>query len=263
MQTVDKAMKILGLFSTKRPEIGLSELSRLAKIDKAGTRRLLVALQKHAFIEQNLETRDYRLGIGFLQLARIREATSPMVSIVEPILHKLTQVTEETAHASLSAGTDNSMMSIGISPSTRVIRVHLQDDEPLPIHATASGIGYLAFSSEERFAELIGDELEAYTSTTVRTVSDLKKELAATRERGYAISNQGYENEVYGIAAPFFDALGAPLGSVAVASPTSRMDPQRERDIAKLVIAAAQEATQALGGTLGVEFATVNSEHLS
>lgn len=263
MQTVDKAMKLLGLFSTQRPEIGLSELSRMAKIDKAGTRRLLVALQKHAFIEQNLETRDYRLGIGFIQLARIRESNSPIASVVEPVLQGLTQATEETAHASLSAGIDTNLMTIGISPSTRVTRVHLQYDELLPVHATASGLAYLAFSSQERFDELINTDLETYTSTTVGDVESLKAELALSKARGYGIANQAYENEVFGIAAPFFDAVGAPMGSVAVASPTSRMTPERELEIATLVVRAAIDVTKALGGTVNEAFLKINAERIA
>ena len=47
MKTVDKAMTVLGQFSLENSEIGLSELSRLACLDKAATRRLLVALGKH------------------------------------------------------------------------------------------------------------------------------------------------------------------------------------------------------------------------
>ena len=79
MKTVDKAFSVLDQFSMENTEIGLSELSRLASLDKAATRRLLVALSKHGFIEQSADTRKYRLGHGFLRLARIREATVPIV----------------------------------------------------------------------------------------------------------------------------------------------------------------------------------------
>lgn len=263
MQTVDKAMKLLNLFSIQKPEIGLSELSRMAGIDKAGTRRLLIALQKHAFVEQDLDTRDYRLGIGFIKLARIREANSPMVHIVDPILRNLTQITEEMAHASLSAGSDASMMSIGISPSTRVIRVHLEEDEPLPVHATASGNAYLAYSTSERFDELVSGELESHTSETLCDLDTFRAELLQVQKRGYASSNQTYDSEAFGIAAPFFDSLGHPMGAIAVASPVSRMNDEREAEIAKLVVNAALEITKAIGGYASEAFNRANKERLS
>jgi len=62
VKTVDKAMHLLNRFSIEQTEIGLSELARLADLDKAATRRLLVALAKHGYIEQSADTRKYRLG---------------------------------------------------------------------------------------------------------------------------------------------------------------------------------------------------------
>ena len=71
---VEKALRLLTLFSEQRPELGLSELARLAGYDKATSRRLLVALQRYGLIEQSPGSRRYRLGTTVLQLARIREA---------------------------------------------------------------------------------------------------------------------------------------------------------------------------------------------
>jgi DNA-binding IclR family transcriptional regulator len=262
MQTVDKAMKILSQFSTQRPEIGLSELARMTGIDKAGSRRLLVALQKHAFIEQNLDTRDYRLGVGFLHLARVRESTFPMANVIEPVLHNLTKITEETVHASLSAGMETNLMTIGVSPSTRATRVHLQDDEPLPIHATASGLAFLAFSTPERFQTLIKADLMSYTASTVSDVEQLREAVATSYKNGYAVSNQTYEEEAFGIAAPFFDAMGQPSGAIAIASPTSRMSKEREVQLAILVVNAAIEITKAIGGTVNEEFLAINEKRI-
>ena len=262
MQTVDKAMKVLSLFTTEKPEIGLSELSRMAKIDKAGTRRLLVALQKHAYIEQNLETKDYRLGFGFLHLARVREATFPMESVIAPILLDLTAKTEETAHASLACGVETNLMTIGVSPSTRSIRVHLQYDEALPIHATASGIAYLSFSSKERFDELISPKMDRFTPDTLCSVEAIKAEVDVAFQRGYAVSNQTLEEGAYGVAVPFFDALSIPCGAVSIASPSSRMNPQREIAFANYVVEASLAITKAIGGKPSSEFLARNEQRI-
>ena len=85
MRTVDKAIELLGLFSEREPEIGLSEISRRAKFDKATSRRLLLALAKHGMVEQNPDDRRYRIGPGVLRLARVREATMPLAAIVQPV----------------------------------------------------------------------------------------------------------------------------------------------------------------------------------
>lgn len=104
MQTVDKALSLLNLFSERRAAIGLSELSRLSGFNKATVRRFLIALEKHGFVEQDATSRAYRLGPALLRLARVREAVSPVTSIVQPILEGLVAELGETAHFSLYAG---------------------------------------------------------------------------------------------------------------------------------------------------------------
>lgn len=262
MQTIDKAMKLLSLFSDKNPEIGLSEMARMAEIDKAGAHRLLVALQKHAFVEQNAVSREYRLGIGVLGLARVREKTFPIASVIEPILQSLNDQTEETVHASLSVGTKPHLVAVAVKQSTRSTRVHLQNDSLLPIHATASGLAFLAYSSSERFSLHVPSDLLVYTPSTIVNTEALKKELASIKESGYSASNQAYEDEVYGIAAPFFDALSQPCGAIAIASPVSRMTPEREQEFAGLVVNAALAITAAMGGKVSDDFLEANKDRV-
>ena len=104
MRTVDKALTLLDYFSDRRPAIGLSELARLAGMDKATVHRMATALANHGFLEQDPLTKSYRLGAGILRLARLREACFPVEAIIEPILKALSEETGETAHASLLAG---------------------------------------------------------------------------------------------------------------------------------------------------------------
>ena len=180
MQTVDKAMTLLAFFSPAEPEIGLSELARLASFDKAATRRFLVALAKHGFIEQNGENRKYRLGSAFLRFARIREASLPFTSIVQPVLEKLAAETGETAHASLLAG--DSLSTIGIAVPQRATRVYIDPSQPLPLHATASGLACLAFGDPQWTAAMLGKgKLPRHTARTTTSLKEIGR--ASCRER--------------------------------------------------------------------------------
>lgn len=134
--TVDKALELLNQFTQARAQIGLSELARLAELDKATVHRMLTVLAKHGFVEQDEQTKLYRLGAGLLRLARSREASFPMSSVIEAELQTLMQLTGETAHASLIAG--GSLATVGIVHGNKTIRVTLEVDQTLPFHATAS-----------------------------------------------------------------------------------------------------------------------------
>lgn len=247
MQTVDKAVSLLGFFSPSEPEIGLSELGRLSGFDKAATRRFLVALAKHGFIEQNAETRKYRLGPAFLRFARIREATVPFASIVQPILDRLAEETGETAHASLLNG--DSLATIGVSEPQRATRVSVDPSEPLPLHATASGLVCLSFmDTREVEAVLKKGRLRRHTDHTATAAKDLKQILSDTRKRGFGRAAGSFYDEVIGTAAPIFDWAGHALGAVAVAAVASRFTEELDRIVSRAVLEASVTITRETGG---------------
>lgn len=249
MQTVDKAMKLLGYFSAAEPEIGLSELARLASFDKAATRRFLVALANHGFIEQDSDTRKYRLGPAFLRLARIREATRPLARTMQRALDGLSQATGETAHGSMLSG--ECLSIIGIAEPQRPTRVSVDASQPLPLHATASGLACLAFLDEEAARQIIGAApLRKHTHHTCGSKRDLKTLLGETRERGYSVAVRTFDDEVISIAAPVFDATGTVIGALSVASIASRFRKEAERNIARHVLKAAADVAGETGGTI-------------
>jgi IclR family acetate operon transcriptional repressor len=245
VQTVDKAVELLGYFSERQPEYGLSDLARTAGFDKASTRRLLLALIKHDYIEQNHNNKAYRLGPGVLRLARVRETSLPLASLTTPLLEELVQVTGESAHFSLLAG--GRISSIGVVETTRSNRINFVLGEEGPLHATASGIVCLAYSGDNFVANALKDDLPAYTQHTVTDKAEFLAMLRTVRESGYYINREQYELDVCSIAAPVFDNTSQPIGALAVASPSSRFSREIQKHIRVAVSSAAARASQALG----------------
>ena len=85
MSTIGKALSLLDLVSQLDKDTGLTDLARLSALDKATARRFLVELEKHGFVEQDGETRKYRLGAAPVRLARIRQARYPFISVAAPL----------------------------------------------------------------------------------------------------------------------------------------------------------------------------------
>ncbi|MEW5420512.1 IclR family transcriptional regulator [Amorphus sp. 3PC139-8] len=246
MRTVEKALKILDLFTVGRPEAGLSDLARQAGLDKATTLRMLSSLARQGFVEQHPETKKYRLGKAVLRFARIRETSFPVLSMIQPALDRLAEETGETAHASLASGAE--LITVGIAVPQRATRVHLEFSEPLPFHATASGLAYLAFSPSELVDELIGNRpLSVYTEHTKASADDVRQDLAEIRARGWAASANSYEIDVVGIAAPIFDWSGSAYGAIAVAILAARATPELQEKVTAAVLGAAIDVTRAMG----------------
>ena len=253
LKTIDKALRLLGFFTTETPEFRLSDLARAAGMDKVTTMRVLASLAHQGFVEQHPETKKYRLGTAILRLARIREASSPLISLLQPIVEDLAKTTGETAHSSLisSAG----LTTIAFAEPDRATRVWINPTQVLPIHATASGMAYLAYSSPEAIDAMIPElKLQSFTPSTIKSARELRKMLETVRARGCAIANGSFEADTVGIGAPIFDWHGKVVGTVAAACMSSRLDATLQQHVEKEVLRASIAATRALGGRPLPEF---------
>jgi IclR family acetate operon transcriptional repressor len=221
--TVSKALSLLDHFNGERPEASLAEITKLSGFDKATTRRLLLELAAHGFVEQNPATRGYRIGPGPLRLARLRAEQFPLIEVARPIVEELTHQCGETVHLSELIG--GALSTILVAESPKASRVSVPLGQMLPFNCTASGIALIAFGPEEIRKTVLGRRLQAVTSSSITDPALLAAQAAKAREAGYATSDQGYEEGVFSVAAPILALDGVAFGAVSVASPTQRVTP--------------------------------------
>ena len=247
MKTIDKAMNLLDFFVPDTPEWGLSDLSRAAGMDKVTAMRILNSLATKGIVERHPQTRKYRLGTAVLRLARIREASFPVVALLQPILEELSDRAGETAHAALAHGA--SLTTIAVAEPRIATRAFVDPSQPLPLHATASGLVYLAHVDTETFQDFVGRiDLHPYTANTLSTAAQLESQLNLIREKGHAIAVGSYQDDVIGIAAPIFDWHGNVTATLAAACVASRMTDENLAQVVECVLAASVRATSAMGG---------------
>ncbi|MEX0954940.1 MAG: IclR family transcriptional regulator [Rhizobiaceae bacterium] len=246
MSTVGKAVSLLDLFSVDEPELGLTEIARRSGFDKATTRRLLVSLTQHSFIEQDTGTRHYRLGAGLTRLARIREARFPFLQTSLPFIRELARETGETVH--LTEASNGSLLSVHVEHPSRANRVNVNVGEYLPLHSTASGVAYLAHVREPVLNSALAGPLEPFTSRTITDPAAIMDSIEIARKRGYSMSDQGYEEGVFSVAAAILGADGYAIGTLAIAAPLVRTSRSAATERGKAVAAAARGISEQLFG---------------
>lgn len=238
MSTTTKALGILKLFNEGRPSMGLSEVARLLGRDKASVLRYLNDLESQGFLEQDPFTRSYHLGPAIARLALIREQTYPLNRAARNILRKLVADTGETAH--LTHFQNESLSEVAIEETSfRGTRVYIDPAEPLPLHASASGIAFLSGCSDARRMDLLNRPLPRITPLTETDPDTILARVEKAAARGYATSTGTFEVDVCGTAAPVFGPSGTVCGAIAVAVPQSRMTPDVQAHIAQKVVDAA------------------------
>lgn len=247
MSSVSKTLELLDYFTLSRPEIGLSQLCRLAHRDKATTYRGLKSLVENGFIEQNPITKRYRLGPALLQLAQTREMTVPRKSGATAPVEALAMATGETCHASILSG--NTLYNlISVESPQHSIRV-IVDIPTFPLHATSSGLCALAFGPEH-LTDAATRSLTAFTDSTVTTPHALAQAITRTRRSGFGYSKGCFEPDVFSIAAPLFDQTAGFAGAISVATVASRFTPELEHQITAHLATASRDITHNWGGSV-------------
>lgn len=253
MGTVTKTLKLLDYFSNERPEIGLTQFTRLSGYDKATSHRRLTELVSSGFLEQDVKSRGYRLGPAILRLANVREQTFPAKACAMPILRKLSTSTQETVHISLIQGQEGLGTLAHLDSTAHGMRVYIDESELLPFHATASGVVALAFSDDSLLEHVLSQPFTAYTNDTITTGDQLVKLVSASKASGIGTSDGGFDDQVVGLAAPLFDNHGRCNGAVAIATPSTRLTKEIIEQYKALLKQAASDITLSWGGRVPLD----------
>jgi DNA-binding IclR family transcriptional regulator len=113
----------------------------------------------------------------------------------------------------------------------------------VPLHCSAAGKVLLAHGA----ANLPAGRLERRTEQTITGRAALEEELAAVRERGYAVIDGELEPGLVAVAAPVRRDGGTVVAALSVSGPGNRLTPAQVADVALQCMAQAS----ALSGILG------------
>ncbi|MDO6965918.1 IclR family transcriptional regulator [Rhizobium alvei] len=246
MGTISKALTLLDTLSLMEKDAGLTEVATACGLDKATTRRFLVELEKHGFVEQVADSRKYRLGSAPVRLGRIREARYPFLKTALPFVRQLMEESGETVHLSEYSG--GRLSTVHVEDSTKAHRVFIAIGTLLPFHATASGLAFIAACPDKDVEAALALPLTAYTDHTTRDAASFRKAVEQTRRDGYSVNRQGMEIGVFSTSAAIAAPGARPIGCVTVAAPLARTDPDTIRKHGEAAAAAARRISQAFFG---------------
>jgi IclR family transcriptional regulator, acetate operon repressor len=246
MGTISKALTLLDTLSLMDRDAGLTEVAVACGLDKATTRRFLVELEKHGFVEQLPDNRKYRLGSAPVRLGRIREARYPFLKTAIPFVRQLMEDCGETVHLSEYSG--GRLSTVYVEDSTKAHRVFIAIGTLLPFHATASGLAFIAACPDKDVDAAAAGPMPAFTNYTTCDEASFRKAIEQTRTDGYSINRQGMEAGVFSTSAAISAPKARPIGCITVAAPLVRTDAARIRQHGLAAAAAARRISEAFFG---------------
>lgn len=198
----------------------------------------------HGLAEQD-GRRIYRPGPALRQLRGPARPPPDLVTAAHPVLRKLAATVRETVHLMVLEG--NGVRFVDGVEGPQTLRVAPRTGMLLPAHATSGGKALLAELSPDQLAALYPHGLPpSATRAALTDYAQLRRELAATRRRGYGTNSEESERGVSATGAVVRDHAGRAIAAIAVSAPSSRCPRGRLRELAPNVMEAARAVSAAL-----------------
>jgi IclR family pca regulon transcriptional regulator len=236
LQSLERGIAVIQVFSRERPSLTLSEVARLTGITRATARRILLTLEEVGHVRSDgrlfsLTPRVLTLGWAYLSSLNLWETAQPM-------MEELAQRTNESCSAATLDLPD--IVYVARMPTRRIMTISLGVGTRLPAYCTAMGRVLLAdLPGDELDAFLAEAELEPVTEHTITDRLRLREVIDGVRENGWALVDQELELGLRSVAAPLRanERTVAAL-NVAVAAPRVSLDELRGVILPELLSAA-------------------------
>lgn len=243
IESVDNALKLLLLFA-ERPRVRLTDAATYLGVASSTAHRLLAMLQWRGFVVQEAVTKAYVPGAALNMIASAITRQTDTRARSRPILERLSARFDETISLSRLQGT--MIHFIDSIEGSKAVRVGQRSGVIMPAHWTSSGKATLSQLSDETVTLMYPDEqLETMTEKTIATRTNLLRDLAVIRRRGWAATVGESEDGVAGVAVAL-PAVGDAIYALSVALPAHRMNPTLRTEIVR----ALADATAELGTLL-------------
>jgi DNA-binding IclR family transcriptional regulator len=244
VQAVERSLDLA--FALADGPLTLTELAHKTALSKPTAFRLLGTLTHRGIVVRSGTGGRYALGPGVLRLQQgVTRGLGVVATLARPALEALWRATAETVAVHVRIGVERMCVEELASPSP--IRYVATVGAMEPLHVGSAGKVLLAFTEDPELERLLPNlALQAVTSRTITDVDELRRELLATRDRGWAMSDG---ERIVGAAALSVPVQGRDgfVAALSILGPASRLSRSRRLGCVPVMQSAAAEIERALG----------------
>ena len=224
VQTVDRALRLLGTFAEEGEELGVTELAARLQVHKSTVSRLAATLAARGFLERS-DREAFRLGPELARLGRLARSGRDLVPLARDEMERLSVESGETVNLAVLEGEE--AVNVAQVDGRYIIGVGSWTGRRTPLHCTANGKVLLAWSDIR-----LDGELSAFTARTITSPEALRVEVTRVRGLGYATAVGELEEGLHAVAAPVLDRGGRCAAALSVSGPSYRLSARRLESLA-------------------------------
>lgn len=222
IQVLQRAMSILEALLEARAPLNLEQICSATRLPKSTAFRIIINLLHNQYLVGTGQ--GYWLGLKMLRFGTLVEETIDIKQIAQPYLIHLRDVVNETVHLAVLDNDFHTVYLEKLSTQRAVGIMKSRVGSTAPTHCTGVGKALAAYRPEADVRQWINQQgLPAYTENTLTNETAFLQELAAIRQKGFAIDHGEHEASVHCIAAPVWDHKGEVIAAISVSAPRHRM----------------------------------------
>jgi IclR family KDG regulon transcriptional repressor len=220
--TVTKVCRVLAELKG-RPSLGLTDIARRTDLLPSDVHRILSSLQAYGYVEQDEHTKRYAIGYELVRLGLSTLQRNSLQKKGLPILFRLSDACEATAHLAIFDRRRNEVVLVGQAEAAGERPFGGGLGEAKPAHCTALGKAVMANLDEETRAQVLERcGLVKSTSHTITNRRDLERELQQVQFLGYAIDREETTESACCLGSRITDYSGMAVGAISITMSAKR-----------------------------------------
>jgi len=239
-------MAVLKSFSSDKAELSPAEIATRVRVPKPTVYRVLSTLSHGGFLEQNSATGKYRIGPALYALGSLYLDTTDVLKAAESTVKTLNDLTSEALNVGILD--EGNLVIVMKEESKHPFRLSVHIGSSMPAYTSAMGKALLSeFSDAELDILYPAEELKSLTPKTLKTKSELKRELSETRKNGVAFSREESYEGFIGVGALIRNASREAVAAISISVPTFRFNQSYSKRLSGLIKMAADLVSYRLG----------------
>jgi DNA-binding IclR family transcriptional regulator len=236
-QSLNRGLDILRRLAIEgRSGMRLIDLQRNTKLTRPTVHRILGALTRQGLVEQEFETRRYRMSVetGLISSEYGVWAQRMRKLCREQLEHTAEELGDTILLLARAGSTTVCVDRTSGTNSRQALTVDIGTSRPLGVGA--GGIAVLSALSEEESTAMLQSlrpRLAHYPNASLRSLTIAVR---SARANGYAFSDGFISSSVRGVAVPIMNPDGSPIGALCVAAVYERVNNKTLRAIVKVLI---------------------------
>jgi DNA-binding IclR family transcriptional regulator len=249
MKSINKTLDVLEVFLTvKENKLRLSEIARLAGINKSTANRIVIELRKRLYLQQSAKRGKYSLGPQFAKFSQRMDKRTQFGVVSRPHLVKLSKAVQECILVTSLDG-EEAIISEVID-STHVLRVSPIVGMTIPLYCTAQGKAILAYMKEPELEKYLRNvTLKKYTENTITNAAKLRAHLIEVARENVAFDDVEQYLGLRNVAVAIKDSNNEVYASVGVLGPSTRLTMEKMKEMVPDVQKCALAISRDLGYT--------------